>query len=168
MGQALTSPVRHTLPCYIQRDGLVTSDGVFLLGLIDLIFHNTVTVQTAYWTYAPSCSGSAHTPTPSIQTALHLTQVYNPIVTTFLRLRQLSPVQSVSRTLVSRRVFEEVLLVIFFSVIPRTRRSNLRDDFFGHKVEVFRLYLCCHAFCDDFLFGRVEEDGRAIFWGGKE
>ena len=75
-----------------------------------------------------------------------------------------SPVQSVSRALISLWIPEEVKLVILFGIIPRSSLENLRDNPLPLGRKVFGLDLFRDTLCDAGLLGSVCKDGRPVLW----
>ena len=75
-----------------------------------------------------------------------------------------SPVQSVSRALISLWIPEEVELVILFGIIPRSSLENLRDNPLPLGRKVFGLDLFRDTLCDAGLLGSVCKDGRPVLW----
>lgn len=66
--------------------------------------------------------------------------------------------QSVRRALVSRRVLEQVELVIIFGIPPLSCRYDLGGDLLALGREVLRLHLLGNALRDCLLLGGMVED----------
>jgi hypothetical protein len=69
------------------------------------------------------------------------------------------------RALVTTRVLKQVLLVVVLSREPVLRGRDLGDDLLALGVEVFCLNLGGDTLGNLLLFGGMEEDGRAVFYG---
>ena len=73
-----------------------------------------------------------------------------------------SPPETMSRTLVSILVLEQIQLVVVLRVPPRSSLDDLRHDIFALGREMGGLDFFRDSFRGDHLFGRVCEDGRAV------
>lgn len=65
-------------------------------------------------------------------------------------------------TVITRRVLEEIELVVFPCVGPRPSFRYLSNDLPPVRVEVFLLYFLGYPLGNIFLSGRVVKDGRAV------
>lgn len=70
--------------------------------------------------------------------------------------------KSVSGTLVTRWVLEEVKLMIFLGVDPLSSFNDLSNNLRPVRVKVFLLHFLGHSLGNIFLVGGVVKDGRAI------
>jgi len=68
----------------------------------------------------------------------------------------------VGGTLITRRVLEEVKLVVVLRIEPFSGLDNLGSNLRPVGVEVFLLHLFSYPLGDIFLRGGVVEDGRAV------
>ena len=69
-----------------------------------------------------------------------------------------SPVQPVSRTLITHWVVEKEKLMVVLRIEPLPRLGNLGGDLRAFGVEVFLLHLLSHVLGNVFLSGRVVEN----------
>lgn len=73
--------------------------------------------------------------------------------------------EPVRRTLIPRRVLEQILLMVILCIPPLTRGQNVGHDLLPDGVEVRCLHFGSDALRDGELFGCGSEDRRAVFWG---
>ena len=66
--------------------------------------------------------------------------------------------------LITRRVVEEIQLMVVLCIEPFSGLSDLSGDLRPVGVEMFLLHLFGHPLGNVFLGGRVVEDGGAIFY----
>src|ERR1700753_1894622 len=73
-----------------------------------------------------------------------------------------SPMQPVRRTRITRRVLDEVQLVVVLRISPFPSLNDLSNDLCIVGVKVFLLHLLGHLLGSILLGGGVIEDGRTI------
>jgi len=70
----------------------------------------------------------------------------------------------VSGTLITRRIIEEVELVVVLRIEPFSSLDDLSSDLRPVGVKVFLLHLLGHPLGYVFLRGRIVENGGTVLW----
>ena len=164
MGRAVTSPVRHTLPCYIKRDGQNTSDGV--LGFFvhgsnrhhhslhharpSIIYHTIFTLMALHG-HVTVCQLYSHGNYTGRYVSPGGADKDMP-----------SPVKFVRRALVPIRVLEQIFLVVVLCIIPGPRCFCGRDNLLPFGSKMFLLHLLHHTTSNLLLLWRVKEDSGTV------